>query len=503
MASKPLDREYWLKLERDLRAIDVKTRYNQLASYNPYPKQIAFHDLGSCKRERLLMAANRVGKSFCGAAELAMHLTGLYPDWWLGRRFTRPIKAWASSDTGLTTRDIVQTKLCGPYSVVDLQGAGAIPRGCVKWDKDVSLARGVTGLYDTLLVTHVTDGVAGGKSILTLKSYEQGRKKWQGDAVDVVWYDEEPPDDIYNEGLTRTAPTRVGEASGIVYLTFTPLEGRSAVVTKFMDMTPDDPAFNDRAIVTMILEDAQHISPEEQKKMIAGYSASERDARAKGIPSMGSGKIFEFPEEAIRTASFEPPRHWSYLWGLDFGIRHPFAAVLLGWDKDADVIYVMKCLRMKDTLPLQHVAAMKPVLRGAGNRVPAAWPQDGWQREEFDGKLEPLAKIYKAKGQRMIEHHATFDDGSNSTEAGVMEMQERFQTKRLLVFAECGDWFDEYRYYHRKDGKIVKLQDDLMSATRVGVMAKRMARPVLFVPTPGEQQGGVAKGGDFDWNWWS
>jgi len=174
--------------------------------------------------------------------------------------------------------------------------------------------------------------------------------------------------------------------------------------------------------------------------------------------------------------------------------------VLLAWDVDTDTIYVIKGIRMASALPLQHAAAIKPVMNGSGWKIPAAWPQDGWQREEFGGKLEPLAKIYKSHGMKMLTDHAKFEDGSNSTEVGIIEMQERMLSNRFKVFRSCVEWFDEYRLYHRKDGQIVKLNDDLMSATRVGVMAKRFAKPVLFynVNPDGSSKIAMAKDVDID-----
>src|SRR5215472_5696185 len=79
---------------------------NKLAYYVPYGVQKKFHDAGSAHRERLLMAANRIGKTMCGAAEMSMHLTGLYSDSWDGRRFNKPIRAWAAGLTGETVRDV-------------------------------------------------------------------------------------------------------------------------------------------------------------------------------------------------------------------------------------------------------------------------------------------------------------------------------------------------------------------------------------------------------------
>jgi phage terminase large subunit-like protein len=172
-------------------------------------------------RERLLMAANQTGKTTAGAAEAAYHLTGLYPDWWEGRRWDRPVTAWAGSETAEVTRDGVQRLLVGPPKIESEWGTGLIPGDClVEWARRVGLADAVDGI----IVKHVS----GGLSTLGFKTYDQGRAKWQGETLDLVWFDEEPPLDIYTEGLTRTNATE-----GIVWLTFTPILGLSDVVRSF------------------------------------------------------------------------------------------------------------------------------------------------------------------------------------------------------------------------------------------------------------------------------
>jgi phage terminase large subunit-like protein len=450
----------------------------KIKSVKPYALQRDFLAAGSTKRERLFMAGNRCGKTFCGALEMTYHLTGLYPDWWEGRRFGRPISAWAASDTGETTRNILQSTLCGPYDDKSKWGTGTIPRDCVDWDKDVSLARGVTDLFDTISVKHFTNGVYDGQSSLQLKTFDQGRKKWQGTAKDVIHLDEEPPLDVYAEALARIAPTNAGAQSGLIYVTATPLEGMSDVVLRFLNEESPD-----RAVVTMTIDDAEHISPEERAKIVAGYLPHEREARARGIPSLGAGRVFQFPEDDITCYPFEIPAHYALLWGIDFGLNHPFAAVLLAWDRESDVVYVAHAIRMSDALPINHAAAMKPVLKGFGKQIPVAWPQDGTQRREFEGDLVPTAKVYKAHGLRMLDSHAKFVDGSNSTEAGLLMMQERFASSRMKVFSNLSQWFEEYRQYHRdQEGRLVKVRDDLMSATRVGIMQLRSGKSVLFDP---------------------
>lgn len=453
-----------------MKTIDDAHKFNKLAFYDPYQKQRLFHDYGEQKRERLFRAGNRLGKSECGSAEMAYHLTGQYPDDWKGRKFTRPIKGWAASDTGTTTRDVVQTKLCGPYADPALYGSGMIPRDCVKWKTDVTLARGVTDLFDTILVTHRTNGVVDGKSILTFKTYEQGRKKWQGDAIDVIWCDEECDEDVYSEGLARIAPTRADEPGGIIYMTATPLLGRTKIIIRFMD----EPS-QDRVEVLMVMEDAKHISPAAREKIIAGYPAHQRAARRLGVPFMGSGLIYETPEDFLKEGSYAPwPAHWFYLWALDFGFGsdHPFAAVLGGWDKDADVLHIMAAIRSLGGRISDHVALLKPY----GSDIPVAWPQDG---TGVDSTGIALAQSYRKLGAKMLDRHATFTDGSLSTETAIMQLQDRMSGGKLKVASHLTLWFEEYRNYHRKDGLIVKKDDDLMAATQKLQMMLREAKRIV------------------------
>lgn len=105
-----------------------RKRFNRVGSYDPYPYQLRFHETGRDSNQRLLMAANRIGKSYCGSAELSYHLTGLYPDWWKGRVFKKPIVAWAGGVSNETTRDIVQFELLGSPDDPEAFGSGTVPK---------------------------------------------------------------------------------------------------------------------------------------------------------------------------------------------------------------------------------------------------------------------------------------------------------------------------------------------------------------------------------------
>ena len=152
-----------------------------------------------------------------------MHLTGRYPDWWQGRRWNRPVRAWAGSVTSEVTRDSVQRNLIGNPRNREEWGEALIPHDALG---RVTMRAGVPDAIDGALVEHES----GGQSSVGFKSYDQGRAKWQGETLDFVWLDEEPPMDVYMEALTRTNAT-----GGMLYMTFTPLLGMSDVVHMFLD----------------------------------------------------------------------------------------------------------------------------------------------------------------------------------------------------------------------------------------------------------------------------
>lgn len=196
-----------------------------------YQKHLEFFRAGATFRARCMMAANRVGKTFsAGGYETCCHLTGDYPEWWEGKRFRHPIRAWACGKTNETTRDIVQTTLLGDIefrgNLKRVDGSGVIPREKIGMEiGQLTWKQGVQDLVDTVKIKHKS----GGWSKLGLKSYQQGRGSFEGTAQHVIWDDEEPPEDVYGEQIIRTATTR-----GILMLTFTPLEGMSEVVQRFL-----------------------------------------------------------------------------------------------------------------------------------------------------------------------------------------------------------------------------------------------------------------------------
>jgi len=234
-----------------------------------------------------------------------------------------------------------------------------------------------------------------------------------------------------------------------------------------------------RTVVTMTIDDAEHYTDEERARIVSSYPEHERDARAKGIPILGSGRIFPVADGAILVAPRRLPDYWPRIGGIDFGWDHPTAAVELAWDRDTDTVYVVREHRLSRATAAVHAANLRPW----GKWLPWSWPHDGLQHDKGSGVQ--LAAQYKKAGLRMLGEKAEFADGTTGVEAGINMMLERMQSGRWKVFDnQCPGWMEEFRMYHRQDGKVVKLYDDLLSASRYALMMLRHAR------LPSSERGG-------------
>lgn len=413
---------------------------------------------------RALQCANQIGKSTCGAAETAMHLTGRYPEWWDGHVFEHPVEWMASSNTNETTRDRCQKELFGDPSDRTSFGTGMVPKEDIG---ETTRKAGVPDAYEVVLVRHHTNGKFDGWSKIYLKPYEQGAKKFMGYRLHGFWDDEEPPSDILSQQKRATLAT-----DGIGFITYTPEEGFTEVVHQLMrSRNPGE------AMITATWDDAPHMTPDKRRQALLKFPEHERDMRSTGAPMVGTGMVYAIDQSKISIEPFQIPGHWARINAVDFGWDHPAALVCLAWDRDADCVFIYDAWKQSKALTEVHVQAIK----SKGDWIPVVWPHDGMKHDPKSGK--PTADIYRSMGANM--HFAPFSNppspgqkegqGGNGVEVGVQEILSRMETGRFKVFSHLKDWFDEWRMYHRKDGEIVKLMDDLMDATRYAVMMRRFA----------------------------
>lgn len=446
----PQDQRLYLLLSEELRRKTVNKIVRYYPSEGPlcrgnYPKHLDFFRAGVTHRERLFLAGNRVGKSEgVGGYELTLHLTGDYPDWWEGRRYSRSVNVWAAGDTGKTVRDILQYKLLGP---VGSFGTGLIPERCIE-GRPVSKP-GVADAIEIVRVKHKSGGI----SVLTFKSYDQGREAFQGTEQDVIWLDEEPPLSVYTECLVRTMTI-----NGMVLCTFTPLLGLSDVVLHYLPdgkLSAEEDA--SKYVVIATWDDAPHLGEKEKSELWGSFPPFQRDARTKGVPQLGSGAIYPIPETEIVVKPFQLPEYWPRCYGMDVGWNKT-AAIWGAVDRESDVVYLYSEHYQGLAEPAIHAAAIK----GRGS---------------MSGVIDPSARGRNQQdGQQLLRQYQDLgldlSDADNAVEAGIYAVWMRLSTGRLKVFDTLTSWLSEYRIYRRdENGKVVKKNDHAMDCTRYLVLS--------------------------------
>jgi phage terminase large subunit-like protein len=438
-----------------------------------YPKHLEFFKAGAHYRQRLFIAANRVGKSLGGGFEDTLHLTGLYDrfaPWWEGRRFTHPVKVWVCGTTGEEIKDTLQEQLLGP---VGRWGTGLIPGETIlKIDRAVGP---VHDLVDTVRIKHVS----GGESQLQFKSYKQGRKGYEGTHRHVIHGDEEMPADIKAECLLRTMDT-TGEGPGILLFTFTPMQGLSETVLEFLPdgqlpvggsgpvREPGEQAPT-KYVVNATWDDVPHLSEAEKTAMEQAIPSYQRDARKRGLPILGAGVIYPVSEDEYVIEPGDVPKHWRRAYGMDVGWNWT-AAVWCAYDQESDREVVYHVYKRGEAEPSIHATAIKaPGPWMSGVIDPAA---SG--RSQHDG--ERLLIQYRKLGLRLTP-------AKNAVEAGLYEVWERLSTGRLKIMRSCLPLIQEMRLYRRDEqGRVVKVNDHLCDALRYRIMSGRSVARAVPVP---------------------
>ncbi len=404
--------------------------------YIPHKKQLRFHGAGAKAKERLFLAGNRTGKTFGGITECAMHLTGNYPDWWNGKRFNRPIKAWAASVTNALTAEVLEQ---GYLDVIA-----------------EDLIIGKDRLKHTYKIKHSTGGI----SELTFKSYEQGRKKFQAAKLDLVHLDEEPPRDIYVESLMRTMSTDA-DNRGILVLTMTPLLGVTELVLQFTDSKAEGQVIDDKFYIMASWADNPHLLDHEKELILKSLNPIEREAREKGIPSMGSGLVYPVFEDAVTVQPFAIPSHWAKVYALDFGWTNPTAALFAAIDRDNDLMYLTAEYYVAERTPQQHTYEL---IQMGADKIPGVYDPAGEQSSQKDG--EAIATLYRQSGLHNLSK------AINAKEKGVMDTLTRFQNGKLKIFTTLTQTLREFRMYNRDEKGIIKKGNDhLMDCMRYLVVS--------------------------------
>ena len=449
-------------------ALQDRRRKNKLFRFYPehdqpgfparhrYGKHLEFFRAGKHAFARYAMCGNGLGKTEgMGGYELAWHARGVYPEWWDGKQFDRPLNIWVVGKTQRDVRDILQTKLLGkPYE--ESNGGGIIP---VEWIdlKSIRRVSAPAGTIDNLRIHHVS----GGHTTIHFKSCEQGLIAFAGTEMDIVWFDEPPPVDIYSQGVMRTR----NREGAFVMVTATPIQGRTETVKLFLD--EPDPS---RVIIRAGWDDVPHLTEEWKQNALANTPIYLRNAVKYGDPTRTGGAVYPIDEKLFVIEPFKIPDHFKWVYGMDCG-WHYTAAGFHAYDPDKDILYLVADYkdggldknsgeRIDYTIHATRIKSRAKILSGM-NDMPGV--SDAAAINQKDG--EQMIHLYKSCGLNL---HLP----DKAVNAGIAAVTERICSDRYKVFNTCVQWLNEFREYSvDDDGKPIKVNDHLMDQSRYTVLS--------------------------------
>ncbi len=421
-----------------------------------YKKHIQFIDSTREHSFCLFGAGNQLGKTLTSCYFIRTVATGKYPHWWTGRRWDRPVSITIASVTPAQIRKAIQQKLFGRFS--DL-GTGMLSRedltnpetgAIMTWNMP-----GTSNTIGTAEVNHVT----GGKSIIEVLTYQQGRDVFQGNTSDLVLFDEEP--DHYS--LYSEAVRGILRNNGLFLLSFTPLKGITPLLQNFLPnknryFEGTHPEHKHRCITRAGIVDVPHFSETAIAAAKSEYEPHLLEARLYGIPCMGMGSVYPVKEEDIAVAPFAIPDHWPRAYGMDFG-WHNTAVTWIAQNPVTGVYYVYDEYKRGQQAAYVHANA----IRSRGKWIKGGCDPSG-NKTEKDGST--YINDYVGLGLKITP-------GNNSIATGTGKIYNLMESGLFKVFATCQSWLAEFRSYQfdvNNPSKIKDEQDDhLLDATRYGI----------------------------------
>jgi phage terminase large subunit-like protein len=424
----------------------------QFVFYEPTPKQQAFHRAGISAGERLFLGGNRTGKTNAVCMELAMHLTGNYPQWWQGYRFSRPINAISASISLKDTRDILQKKLF--VGDIDESMPPILHESYIESKTHTTIA----GAWDTVRIQHRLGGV----SELKFKAFQQGESSFQGVKADFIHLDEVPNFKVYQEALMRT--TSFDSEKTFLVVSMWPERGKDELIAHFLDNAGEGEISNGRCYIMASWADNPHLKPEERERLRKSVPGWQLEAREHGIPVFGQGKVFTCKESEIFVEPFEVPKHFARIYGLDPSSSSggTWGAVLLAHDRDKDIVYAVADYKLSNATPTEHASNISRMIPEwcTGMVDPAGAGENMHTKEKTIDFLQARSGLYLVKAHK----------ANNTKEATIDEIYERVRGDRFKIISSdkgigCRHLVTEWRQYARDDnGLILKKNDHCIDA---------------------------------------
>ncbi|EAQ0496828.1 hypothetical protein CTP45_07770 [Salmonella enterica] len=459
-------------------------KFNRLEYLQPYGYQKLFMSKSAEFNKRFLRAGNRVGKSWCGALEMAYHITGRYPDWWTGKRIEGSGRLfWCIGKTLDMVRDIQQKFLLGTADATlseDL-GSGTIPRECIELNKGMKRDG---QRVENCKIRHVDGGL---NTLAFFGSSDEG-SGLMGREVACIWIDEESP---YSTSVFAQCQMRVINAfgldqHGLIYITATPEEGNTAVNQQFTK-NEDNTLYLQQVTWWDVPE---RFTPEGIKELLADIPSWQRDMRAKGLPVVGKGAVFEFADSDIEIHDFDiiPQPHWKVIGGLDIGhINDPTVITITYHDTDNDRYILAKEWVLDGSEEARSARGIAHVLLNSEFRnVPLQVPPDAGRNSQA---VETVAKLLIEYGVNVIPitfsnpadydlniHYTPKSRNPRKIEPGLAIMRDLMSKGKYKVSNACGEWFRNkhiysYIYNERTQTLDYAGAEDVIDSSRYGLMS--------------------------------
>ncbi|MBQ2955684.1 MAG: terminase family protein [Clostridia bacterium] len=438
--------------------LERRHREDKLKYYRPHEKQLAFHRC--MKNNRWALGGNRTGKTESGAAECAWLARGNHPY----REVRGPMNGWVVSLTAEMQRDVAQKKLMSYLNPA--------------WIKGIRMREGRADDPEGGIIDYIqVESVHGGVSTIGFKNCAQGREKFQGTSQDFIWFDEEPPEEIYLECLMRTL-----DNGGLIFGTMTPLKGMTWVYNTIYLNEADDPEV---WYVTMSWEDNPHLSPEAVRQMKQALSEEELSSRKDGRFVSVSGLVYgEFDERVHVIDPFDIPREWQDMISIDPGMTKPLSCHWYAADHEGNVYVVAEHYRAGLSIE-DHMEAIERISKGL------EWKRDGSGR--LTALMDAAADQHTLQAEKSVaelfrEMGLNVNTRVNKSKWAGIQRVRQYLKKRpcfdrerwpegkpgLFIFSTCPMMIREIKQYRWKaDGEAdepVKKDDHAMDELRYYLM---------------------------------
>ena len=421
-----------------------------IAQYNKtkkHAKQLAFH---RCKkRNRWVFGGNRSGKTECGAVECLWILRGIHPY----RKNRKDTFGWAVSLSTQVQRDVAQAKIL-KY----------LPKS---WISEIVMLSGrrdspSSGVIDQIKIKNVFGGI----STLGFKSCDQGREKFQGSSLDFVWFDEEPPQDIYEECVMRIA-----DRKGDIFGTMTPLLGLTFVYKRiYLNCNADPEVWH----IFMERSANPYLDGDEVAGISAAMSDDELNVRRYGRFTEAKGAVYtEFDERTHVIPPFDIPRDWQDRLSIDPGLNNPLSCHWYAVDYDGNVYVVAEHFEAGKPVA-HHAAAIKNISARLG------WHTDG--RGRLYALIDSAAAQHtlnadKSVAELFCENGILADTRVNKDLfSGINRVKQYLSTDgkpRIFIFDTCVNLIRELKSYRWGDGdRPVKTDDHCLDELRYYLMSR-------------------------------